>query len=330
MAGTRSLDFREFRPGDEDGIVDLFLHASPHLRTTGYWRWANQEGPFGPSIVEVIQDGPRIVGHYAIKPMGFELAGQSLMGGFALHAVIHEDYRDFSNLMTLLDRTADRCGDAGLDFLYGFPNDNIWAVNKRMMNWREIDQLKPLQLPLNRMESRESTPSGRIEIKRIAAFDEGFDGLWRNSVEHDAALNAVARDRRFLTWRFSCHPLHHYPAYGAFRDGRPVGLAVLKIYWNGEKKTGHLVELVISKEKTDQVREALLAHVFATFRWQKVDLISLWMSPANPHLPCLTKMGFEGGDWHTNFGYLPLNPALSDGLSQTANWHLSMADSDAF
>ena len=111
---------------------------------------------------------------------------------------------------------------------------------------------------------------------------------------------------------------------------RPVGLAVLKIYWNGEKKTGHLVELVISKEKTDQVREALLAHVFATFRWQKVDLISLWMSPANPHLPCLTKMGFEGGDWHTNFGYLPLNPALSDGLSQTANWHLSMADSDAF
>ena len=121
---------REYKRGDEYRITDLFMASSPHLRTSGFFRWANLQSPFPKSISLVMEDkNGMIVGHYSIMKMRVMFNNKAYNAGFGAQLVIHPKFRDFQLMWKLLTAVWDRCGENRIDFIYAFPNMNIWPID---------------------------------------------------------------------------------------------------------------------------------------------------------------------------------------------------------
>lgn len=326
----KEVVYRPFINGDESRIVDLFMQAGPHLRTVGFWNWFNQSNPFGKSIIEVAESEGQIVGHYAVMPVDLQVKGVSSRAGFAAQAMIHTAYRNLGHILDITERVWKRCQEAGIEFVYAFPNDNIWKVNLSLMGWEAIGDFKSWQLSLKDMEAALASPARDVKITRVSNFDERINGLWADSPIAESGKIIVVRNAKFLNWRIFQHPFHHYQVFQAEREGQIVGYLVLKLYRKESVSYGHLIDLLTLKPDSEPITRALLAEACLFFRWAEVDTVSCWMCLGNPYMDTLLSLGFASTGFNTHFGYKfiaenRIRPSLS-----LENWYLTMTDSDAF
>src|SRR5882672_11075415 len=78
---TERFVTRDYRPGDEGAILDLFARSFPHApRSLEHFRWKYRENPFGNERISLTfdQDG-RLVGHYSGYPVPFRADGRDLL-----------------------------------------------------------------------------------------------------------------------------------------------------------------------------------------------------------------------------------------------------------
>ena len=323
-----NVTLRSYRLGDERGIVDLATHVGPHLRTIDYWNWQNTKNPFGPAIIELAEENGSIVGHYAVNRFKVRQKDSVYEAGFASQAYIHRGKRDLKLLMGITKRIWKRCADEGLSFVYGFPNDNIWAIKKRLMNWRTIADFKSYEYLLSQHGKPGSLlkSAGKKDIKvgRLNSFGPGFDGFEPHDCLH------IPRTANFLNWRFFSNPLQHYLVFGAWVDEQPAGYVVLKLRRQAGRVLGHFVDLATSPANRDVAVSTLFNSAFDMFVWQGVDVISCWSFKTDPFHQMLVKAGFEQTGFTTHFGYRLTREAPLAALDNADNWYITMADSDAF
>ena len=62
------LEFRNYRPGDEAGIVALLSLVFRKKRELDWWRWYYCDNPAGKGLIRLALDQGRIVGHRALVP----------------------------------------------------------------------------------------------------------------------------------------------------------------------------------------------------------------------------------------------------------------------
>lgn len=322
--------YRSYREGDGLKIVDLFWQAGPHIRTVGFWNWINRRNPFGESIVEVAERNGKIIGHYAVMPVDLWIEGASVRAGFAIQAIVHTAFRNLKNLLHMADRLWERCAERGIQFVYAFPNDNIWKVNLVLMAWEPICDFKSLECPVDGLRTALEEAATGVEVRRIALFDDRFDDLWSDSPMARSRKVAIARNAEFLNWRFFEHPLQHYVVFVAETRGKPVGYIVLKFYRKGNKFYGHIVDILTVKHDAEFVAKALLREAFRFFEWARGDIISCWMCPSNPYHEVLGSLGFAPTGFNTHFGYRAISGGIPEEILLLENWYLTMAHSDAF
>ncbi len=316
--------FRAYRDGDEHGIIDLFWQVSPQGRTVDYWRWMNARGPHGKSIVELIEIDGRITGHYAVMPVELKFGDRRVHGGFAMQVCTHTAHRGLAVLRPMCDRVWQSCAEAGMEFVYGFPNAAIWPIYKRMMGWESIVRFRALQYDLASKGLPEIAGPTKLPVRRIHQFDDRFDGLWRASAVAAGPAIAVPRDARYLNWRFCDNPAQHYPILAIWDGDTPAGYAVLKFHRDGARRVGHIIDLIACAEEHDAIAGKLIAEAFAVFEGHGCDIVSCWFFDTDPVFPMLDDLGFHDDGFETLFGFKPISTAAPQG------WRLTMADSDAF
>lgn len=321
------ISYRSLQESDGPAVI-AFLKECGYSADPSFWRWINRDSPEGPAWVELAVAQERVVGHYGVLPRTLQINGRRVRAGLAIHAAVHPQFRGLSILRGLWDRTLDRCRQADLPFIYGYPRREVWLMYWKLFGWKLMGELVTLELPLE--GTRLLTGGGRSGIRFLprASFDEAYDRFPHGNLLKN--LNHVVKDRAALRWRYEVHPRASYElAESRDAAGGVRGYLVLKRYEKEGKRYGHLVEADAAEGET-RVFSELLTETLERFRQEGIDVASCWMLRNSPFYPSLQGLGFRPVGFSTPVGYGPMAPAVSEDSLALDCWHMVMGDSDAF
>jgi hypothetical protein len=237
---------RTLHDGDEEAVLRLF-HARFHPdRDHARWRWQYRDNPEGGpcATVAVAPDG-ELVAHYAGYPVRFwrELDGGPGRELPALHvgdtmtspATAGVGRGPSSLLGRAVRHFYARFCAGRVAFNYGFNTGKIQRFSQRTAGARRVEAV-PYRL-LDLAPPPPALRSGALaaaaaraagwRVERIARFDRRWDAFYAEV--RGAYGFLVARDGRYLDWRYGDCPGAGYRIYAATRRGRPAGWAVFQL-----------------------------------------------------------------------------------------------------
>lgn len=329
-----SAKVREYRKGDEYGITDLFRISSGHTRTVDFWKWANLKCPFSKSISLVVEDDSGIIiGHYAVMIFRLAYKGRSFDAGFGSQLVIHPRFRNFKLMWELLSAVWGNSYKSGLSFIWAFPNDNIWQIKNRLMDWRLVREFRSLEFDLKdtRLNFHEEQGIKFQRINNLLPYKNQINSIWIKSTERYKNFIRIEKSYDFVNWRFFQHPLEHYLFY-MIRDEKvmDIGWIVLKFYRKNGVLYGHIVDFIMADERLVKTLIMQTINIFALYG---VDVVSAWGSESIKNT--YEEMGFREKGFITNFG-IKLIKLFDDkqieqaDITDYSKWDLNMSYSDAF
>ncbi len=321
---------REYTAGDEHNITDLLMISGPHLRTVDYWRWSNIQTPFSKSICVVLETQDKMIaGNYSVMPVKLFCNGEVYNAGFGAQLVIHPQFRNFKLLWKLLSFAWEKCTQYSIDFIFAFPNDNIWPIKHKMMDWKLVKEFRALELNISVgfEHDKDAALLPQAEFERITdlkGFENTIDNIWD---EHRINMKSniyIEKDSKFVSWRFFRHPLHHYPFFLVKNNGKFIGWVALKFYTENGVRYGHIIDAVspIKEHYSLIARKAI-----NFFKKHNTDKVSLW---CREDLKILFKeLGFQETGFTTNFGVKVIK-RCPDVVTDINAWDLTMSCSAAF
>ncbi|MFV8752244.1 GNAT family N-acetyltransferase [Nannocystaceae bacterium ST9] len=251
MASERRWTIRDYAEGDERAIVGLFEQVFG--RTMGasesaeHWRWEFARNPSGPQTIELVWDGDRLVGQYAVSPRRVWFCGAEQRAALSLDTMTHPDYGRQGIFSASAEACYARMVERGFAFVYGFPNANSIHGFEKYLRWKTVMptpvHVKPLDLGeyvagklgrpelssvlskasrlllrtptfvdglVERARSRGARPDEPLVVREFADFEElaGVDELWLRC--RDQHRLWVIRDRDYLRWRYDQRPESEY------------------------------------------------------------------------------------------------------------------------
>jgi GNAT superfamily N-acetyltransferase len=297
---------RFYQPGDETAICALYERVFEQPMTLERWRWQYAHDP-GGILLAVAPDGS-LAGHYAVSPLRFLMNGETIQGALSLDTMVHPNYRGQGMFTRLANALYDHLAAQGIDFIYGFPNEQSHHGFIKNLGWRDLQPTLPLYVyPLNfssaiqkvlpvPLLARLGSPAAKlgyralfgaprpipssIQVRKVQDFDERFDGL----LEYAPARLMLKRDHDYLTWRYLKHPDHRYTILAAESGDSLLGYAVLSSQVTAGLNAAYLVDILGRK---DAVTALIRAAVDSA---QDMDVINCMMFP--PYAPLLRRSGF--------------------------------------
>jgi len=164
---------------------------------------------------------------------------------------------------------------------------------------------------------------GNVTISQETAFPDDIDTLWeRASKNYDIML---VRNREYLRWRYVANPDNYSILIARSDSGEILGYMVTKLASSGDKKTGFLVDFLVTEDKPDVFRRLLVTAVGEYFK-ARVNLALVWAIKGSMYDRILLRCGF------IPYIDVPLscynNEIGSKVVSGTHKWHFTMGDTD--
>ena len=98
----------------------------------------------------MLNENDEIVGCYSCIPYEYNYFGKQVLFGLSVDTMIKEEYRGSPfTLKKLANAVYDEMKKDGVSFVFGFPNDNVYLVRKKILKWKDIGELKYYILPIN-------------------------------------------------------------------------------------------------------------------------------------------------------------------------------------
>jgi len=291
-AGQRSWALRDYAPGDERSIIELFerVFGKPMGPTESrrHWDWEFAQNPMNAGMfIKLAWDGTRLAGHYAVNPLRVCVDGEELMAALSLDTMTDADYRGQGVFPVTAEALYSDLAESGAAFVFGFPNVNsIRGILKRLY-WKEIMPppvlIRPLSLlhaaewesrsrllrasarllgPLvERLPALPEFPSFcRLEVRPVESFGDWADDLWSRCRGQHRIW--TVRDRAYLEWRYAARPETDYRVCTVWSDGAVAGYVVTL---NQEREVGNvcfimdfLVDLKIRGAASRLLRDAVV------------------------------------------------------------------------
>ena len=139
---------REYRPGDEGAIVELFARSFPHEpRSLEHFSWKYRRNPFGNERISLTFDADgRLVGHYSGYPVPFRADGRDFIAHQIGDTMTDVSVRHVGRGPTgILGRTAllfyERFCEGQVAFNYGF---NVANIQKFSLRFLRSDRVEPV------------------------------------------------------------------------------------------------------------------------------------------------------------------------------------------
>ncbi|MFZ1642944.1 MAG: GNAT family N-acetyltransferase [Candidatus Contendobacter sp.] len=217
---------RDYRPGDETAITELFGQAFGAPLTVAQWRWKYIDAGLETPLATLAFDpAGRLVGHAGAIPLRGWRQNRPLPCFQVCDVMVHPAARGQlggRNLFTrlareLLGNLAERWPDA---FAYGFPGQRPFRLGEYARVYGRIERAPAVR----RLAQRGGFPL--LYTRPLAWDDSRLDALWARLAPNFAL--ALIRDRAYLVWRYATHPLHTYELIGLHLAGRLLGWAVTR------------------------------------------------------------------------------------------------------
>ncbi len=336
VTSERRWTIRDYAEGDERAIIALFEQVFG--RTMGasesaeHWRWEFARNPTSTPTLELVWDGERLVGQYAVSPRRVWFCGAEQLAALSLDTMTHPDYGRQGIFSASAEACYARMGERGFAFVYGFPNANSIHGFEKYLRWKTVmptpvhvkaldlgryvagklgqPQLAPWLGKASRLLLRAPTvieglverarsgggPGESFAIAEFPDFDSlvGVDELWARC--RDQHRLWVIRDRAYLRWRYDQRPESNYLRLAIRRPDHDelVGWAVLAIAEREQGRTCFIMDVVV---------DATLARAMPTL------LRAIEDHARERECALISAMVGSGSRWRTTYlshGYLPL------------------------
>lgn len=224
---SQDYRIRDYRTGDEEGIVALFNQVFGKPMTLHQWRWKYRETGTDTIYAQVAVDRhDNIVGHAGAMPLRGQHRGQAIPFFQICDVMIQPAARGHlgsRNLFTRLTRAlltalAQRFPQA---FCYGFPGRRPFLLGERARVYDRIENAVEILLPVRRPVL--ALPP---RAEPLAWTDPRLDRLW-TELSARYVLSLI-RDRHYLGWRYGTNPFYTYQAVGFSLFGKLSGWAAVR------------------------------------------------------------------------------------------------------
>jgi hypothetical protein len=329
---TKRFAVREYRPGDEHGILALFRRVFRVERSLAHWRWKYEDNPAGRQVTVAVSDGGEIVGQFASLPNRGTAAGTPLLFSQLLDHMVERDIhrRGIYAAMTRDFLARFVAPEPGAVY-FGFNLEEIFRIEQHLYG---MELMHGVSAWTRTVDAGTASHRGRrleswlYEVAEVERFDGEIDALWRRCSERYPS--AIVRDASYLNWRYAdCPDVDYVLLLARHRlTRRPCGLAVLRRGWLAERFAA-LVDWLVP-DAQPAVWRSLLAAAGACARDAELDAVKLWLAPSSPDHGLLPGLGFasEPSPFLTSaMNRAPAAPPI-DRLG--AEWHYTMGDTDIF
>jgi hypothetical protein len=325
---------RSYREGDEEPILELFARCFHRRRSLDHWRWKYCDNPSGDLKISVAEapDGG-LVAHYAAYPCRLlDLTGEAPRSILA-HQIgdtmtAPEARRIGRGASSLLRRlTAHHFAlycEEQVGFNYGFNTGKIQRYYTRLVPGSRFLEAAPFRVLERSSEGfpalRGAAPEG-LRVRRVEELDDRWDALLER-VAPDYRL-LVARDSRYLRWRYLGRPDVDYLIYAAFLGADLVGWAVFRqrherLEWGD----------ALFDRRLPRAAAHLLEEVLASPELRDVRRVEAWF-PSRPVWwdQIVTEIGFTHRPEPEDLGMI-YKPFLERDLHRLLSEHLYFTKSD--
>ena len=352
--GGREYIVRPYRPGDEQGILDLFYRVfredNPDMppRSLAEWQQLFGDNPAGIQGFVATDLGGRIIASYASMPAFCVVAGERRLCTQIVDTAVDQDWRKSlrkKSLFVVVGREflaywVKPGREPYNQYIYGLPNRRAYAAGVRILGYKPV--ATPMQSLVREFDTawlehlEAEAGDVTVEALDVAAPHEAGALFERIVREHpDEVPLGTWRDAAYLSWRYRPRGGVPYRALLARRGGEAVGAAWFRHGWAGRDVTP--VVDWIGRGADRPMVAALLAGVGraaveATPRAaaeRPVWLLDTWVMPRTPWWPTLQGLGLS--ETPTDF-----NLCIIDSLPDhdfewaRAHWFFTMGDSDIY
>jgi GNAT superfamily N-acetyltransferase len=312
--------------GDEQEILKLFNVVFGRKLDEEFWRWRFLKTPFGKSVIRLMFDKGKLVGHYAVTPTPLWVKDKGHKAAFSMTTMTHPDYWGRGVFTELASEVYSYCKRSGIEVVFGFPNENSYHGFVQKLGWLGFGPIKGWAI-----ERASSHLQGEHEFtyEELHTCDESVDDLWARARESDSVM--VPRTAEFFNWRYFQKPGREYTVYGIKdHEGILQGLLVLKVFCDKCETAGHIIDFLASDQP--EIQQALLKKATEFFAEKEVTKITCWITGHNPIASQLQVLGFSEKEWPTYSGVKVLDDAFADTsfVTDSNRWSFTMGDSDVF
>jgi len=310
------------REGDEKdlkGILSLrkivFGEMEKDKLDERFWRWEFMEGPDGKAFIYIVEDGNRVIGHFADIPRRFSVQGEAVLGTLSLDLMVHPDYWRRGIFAAMGRYGAQRVKQENGLFMTAFPIRLETIQGLKKIGWKEVVKLPVLVYPIrfsgivNRylhflplsfligggvrlfynifFQTKKRDEFKEIQIEEMQKLDDPFQHFWHNALSLYPIMGI--RDRNYMAWRYFQHPTRTYTVYRAMRRGEMRGFIVLRKVDLLKFKSAVIVDLLALDEN---VLIALAREGILYSQRERVDLLGFMVPKFHPYYKLFRQCGF--------------------------------------
>lgn len=240
-----SFIVRNYCPGDEFKINEMFNEVFQQNRGIASWYWKYRDNPYGSYIISLAlaQTGV-IAAHYGGYPVKvcFYTGGETLPPEFITYhlgdKMTRKQFRTAGfGKTSLLAKTFMHFKEThakGIPFGYGFGTHHSLRFGLMFLNYADIELVTYRRLNLIGMSRIDAIPEQDIAIDEVSAVDETWTDLFNNTAANYDFL--IKRDATYIRWRYLQRPDRKYLVLSVKNGLKLVGWSVFyreadKLIW---------------------------------------------------------------------------------------------------
>lgn len=352
--------YRDYKVGDEEGILTLYNKVFKADRDENYWNWQFNQYPFGKSIICLAEDNEKIIGQTTLIQTKINYNGDNLDAGYSIDSMVDKEYRRKGIFTDLANRSYNIAREQGLKFRYGFPiygaligltdklgasivDDipvfiRVYKLDKYLSSkfgnklLAKIISLPSLAFTKFMYKEKKIRPKENYIIKEIENFDKDFDHLWDRLKDSFGLMTPRTSD--YLNWRIAKHPTLKYKTFAAYLEGELLGYMVVRVESNKVSskltlKVGHIMDMLALN---DNVLGSIYSKVKEYMKEEEIDFILSWAGESMKYRGLLVDLGFYKTRTNIPFVVKELSgdKDLEQVVTREVNWHVLPIESDIY
>ncbi len=331
---------RNYIPGDEDKIIEMFNEVFGQRRDLAHWFWKYRDNPYGSYRISLaISEEGTLGAHYAGYPVR---VFSSVPSGSPLETTAYQlgdkmtrkAYRSVGfGRSALIARTYARFKESYVDdtvpFCYGFAAHHSLRFGVSVLQYADIEPVPYRRISLDRLKKSVGSGLGRI-FSPVKVREEGSMGTQWTDFFYSVAADygcLVKRDAVYLSWRYLRRPDRKYLILSVRTKDKFTGWSVFfregnKLIWG---------DALFKAGDPESVR-ALLGRVSAHKAARGADTIECWFPPRPQWWDrILEEIGFRKETEPNNLHFtLPIYRDLRTVEATRKSFYYSIGDSDLF
>lgn len=316
------MEIEQYRPGDEQKILELFELVFKKRMSLEYWNWRFRNNPFSEDIlIHLMWESEKLIGQYALSPVEMEINGKIKKTALAMTLMTHPNYQGkgvFAKLGHSLHN--DLKNTYGYNMVYAFPNNQTHSHYGFVKNlgWKDITVIPMLSVKINDLRFK-------LGEKTNYTVLSNFDGVVEvmNSSEKSVKINKTLK---YLNWRYIDNPSDKYKIIEVEKDKAVVVYKIITSFSGDGNYEVDLMEMFFANDP--QLLSEVLNSIVDNESGKHINGFNIWKSIFAEDQIWFEKLGFKISQPLNYLSYLNFDE--QDLASDFRSWEIGMGYSDVF